>query len=153
MRGHLQQRGRDSWRRKVFVGRSSDGKRRYVERTVRGSRRDAERALARLVVEADEGRYAAAAPMTFGELLDWWLAVKKLAVEPTTLSSYEWVARKYLRPALADRKLTSLRAIELDSLPSPDAQRQRVRLAACSSAEDRSLDRPTPRLLRATTGS
>ena len=38
MRGHLQQRGRDSWRLKVFVGRSSDGKRRYVERTVRGSR-------------------------------------------------------------------------------------------------------------------
>jgi hypothetical protein len=85
MRGHLQQRGRDSWRLKVFVGRSSDGKRRYIERTVRGSRRDAERALARLVVEADEGRHAAAAPMTFGELLDRWLAVKKLAVEPTTL--------------------------------------------------------------------
>lgn len=116
MRGHLQQRGRDSWRLKVFVGRSSDGKRRYVERTVRGSRRDAERALARLVVEADEGRYAAAAPMTFGELLDRWLAIKKLAVEPTTLSSYEWVARRYLRPALADRKLASLRPIELDGL-------------------------------------
>ena len=116
MRGHLQQRGRDSWRLKVFIGRSSDDRRRYVERTVRGSRRDAERALARLVVEADEGRYAAAAPMTVGELLDRWLAVKKLAVEPTTLSSYEWVARTYLRPALADRKLASLRPIELDGL-------------------------------------
>ena len=72
MRGHLQQRGPDSWRPKVFIGQSNDGKRRYVERTVRGSRGEAETALARLVVEAADGRYVAAAPMTFGELLDRW---------------------------------------------------------------------------------
>ena len=125
MRGHLQQRGRDSWRLKVFVGRSSDGRRRYVERTVRGSRRDAETSTGPAASSRPtKGRYAAAAPMTFGELLDRWLAVKKLAVEPTTLSSYEWVARTYLRPALADRKLASLRPIELDGLYA-DLQRPR----------------------------
>jgi len=116
MRGHLQHRGGDSWRIKVYVGRSGDGRKRYVERTVRGTKREAERELARLVVEADEGRHAAAAPMTYGELLDRWLAVKAQSVEPKTLESYEWVARKYLRPALADRKLASLRAIDLDGL-------------------------------------
>lgn len=116
MRGHLQRRGDDAWRVKVYVGRSGDGRKRYIERTVHGARRDAERELSRLVVEVDEGRHAATAPMSFGELLDRWLAVKKLAVEPTTLSSYEWVARTYLRPALADRKLASLRPLELDGL-------------------------------------
>lgn len=116
MRGHLQQRGGDAWRIKVYVGRSSDGRKRYVERTVRGTKAQAEVELARLLVEAGEGRHAAAAPMTFGELLDRWLAVKKLAVEPTTLSSYELVARTYLRPVLGYRKLTSLRPIELDGL-------------------------------------
>ena len=40
------------------------------------------------------------------ELLDRWLAVKRLAVEPSTVTSYEWVARKYLR-CLADGAVQS----------------------------------------------
>jgi integrase len=71
-----------------------------------------------LLVEVDEGRHTAAAPMRLGALLDRWLAVKKLAVEPTTLSSYEWIARTYIRPALGARKLASLRPIDLDLLYS-----------------------------------
>jgi integrase len=54
--------------------------------------------------------------MTFGELLDRWLAKKKLAVELTTWSSYDWMARTYLRPALGERKVASLRPIEIDAL-------------------------------------
>lgn len=119
MRGHLQQRGGDAWRIKVYIGRSSDGRKQYVERTVRGTKRAAEVELARLLVEAGEGRHAAAAPMTFGDLLDRSLAKKKLAVEPATLNSYEWVARTYLRPALGDRKVASLRrSRSTDSTPS-----------------------------------
>ncbi len=116
MRGHLQHRGGDAWRIKVYLGRSADGRKRYQERTVRGSRRDAERDLARLVVEVDEGRHAAAAPMTFGELLDRWLEVKRASVAPRTVESYEWIAPKYLRPRLGDRKLAALRTMDLDAL-------------------------------------
>ena len=116
MRGHIQQRGKNSWRVKVFVGRDGAGARRYIERTVRGTRREAERELSRLLVEVDEGRHAAAAPITFGELLDRWLDVKRRMVEPKTIESYEWVAKKYVRPALAHRKVASLRAIDLDAL-------------------------------------
>ncbi|MDP9426064.1 MAG: hypothetical protein M3P37_08505 [Actinomycetota bacterium] len=54
-----------------------------------GTRREAERALARLVVEVDEARHVVAAPMTFGELLDRWIAVKGQSVEASTLKSYE----------------------------------------------------------------
>jgi integrase len=118
VRGHIQQRGKTSWRLKVFVGRDAAGVRRYVERTVRGPRREAERELSRLVVEVDEGRHAAAAPITFGELLDRWLDVKRRLVEPKTSESYEWVARKYVRPALGERKVASLRPIDLDGLYS-----------------------------------
>ncbi len=116
MRGHIQQRGKNSWRVKVFVGRDADGVRRYVQRTVRGTRREAERELARVVVEVDEGRHAAAAPMAYGELLDRWLDVKRRTVEAKTIESYEWVAKRYVRPALAARKVASLRAIDLDAL-------------------------------------
>ena len=92
MRGHLQQRSRDTWRLKVYVGRSADGRKRYVERTVHGTRREAERDLARLVVEVDEGRHVASAPMTVGELVDRWLEIKASTVEANTERGYRWVA-------------------------------------------------------------
>lgn len=116
MRGHIQQRGKNSWRIKVFVGRDATGVRRYVERTVQGTRREAEREVARVVVEVDEGRHVASAPLTFGELLDRWLDVKRRTVEASTLASYEWIARRYVRPALGVRKVASLRALDLDAL-------------------------------------
>jgi integrase len=114
MRGHLQQRGKDSYRLKVFLGRSADGKRRYLERTVRGTQREAERELARMVVEVDEGRWVASAPMTMDELLDRWLALKATTVEPTTVEGYRWVADRYIRPVLGERKVASIRTLELD---------------------------------------
>ncbi len=114
MRGHLQQRSRVTWRLKVYVGRSADGKRRYVERTVHGPRREAERGLARLVVEVDEGRHVASAPMSVGELVDRWLEVKAMTVEATTANGYRWIVERYVRPAFGDRKVVSIRTLELD---------------------------------------
>ena len=61
-----------------------------------------------MVGEVDEGRYVAAAPMTFGELLERWLAMKRQHVEPSTIANYEWAAGKFLRPAFADRKLAAM---------------------------------------------
>ncbi|HUF32568.1 MAG TPA: site-specific integrase [Acidimicrobiales bacterium] len=114
MRGHLQQRSRDTWRLKVYVGRSADGKRRYIERTVRGSRRDAEGELARLVVEVDEGRHVASAPMTVCEVVDRWLEIKASTVEANTERGYRWVAERFVKPAFGDRKVASIRTLELD---------------------------------------
>jgi integrase len=114
MRGHLQQRSRDTWRLKVYVGRSADGRKRYVERTVRGTRREAERELARLVVEVDEGRHVVSAPMTVGELVDRWLEIKASTVEANTERGYRWVAERYVKPAFGDRKVASIRTLELD---------------------------------------
>jgi integrase len=116
MRGHIQQRGPKSWRIKAFVGRDSTGTKRYVQRTVTGTRRDADRELSRLLVEVDQGRFVASAAMTLDELLDRWLVVKRQSVEASTLKSYEWIARTYIRPALGDRKVGALRPIDLDML-------------------------------------
>lgn len=65
MRGHLQHRSGGSGRIKVCLGRSADGRKRHLERTVHSTRPDAERELSCVVVEVDEDRHAAAAPMTF----------------------------------------------------------------------------------------
>ena len=51
--------------------------------------------------------------MTFGELLDRWLAVKKLGVEASTLKSYEWVSRKYVWPALGGNIVAAVRGAVL----------------------------------------
>jgi integrase len=118
MRGHIQNRGPRSWRIKAYVGRDSTGKKRYVHRTVTGTRRDADRELSRLLVEADEGRFVATAAMPLDVLLDRWLDVKRHSVEASTLKSYEWIARTYIRPALGDRKVGALRPIDLDMLYS-----------------------------------
>ena len=64
MRGHVQPRGSGTWRIKSYVGRDAAGRKRYLQRTIKGTKREAERELSRLVVEIDEGRHAAAAPMT-----------------------------------------------------------------------------------------
>lgn len=44
-----------------------------------------------------------------------WLDVKRQAVEPKTIESYEWVARRYFRPALTYRNVGSLRPTDLDA--------------------------------------
>jgi integrase len=118
MRGHIQQRGRERWRIKAYIGRDATGRKRYAQRTVTGKRREAERELSRLLVAVDEGRVVASPAMTLDELLDRWLDVKRQAVEPSTWASYEWVARRYVRPALGTRKVGSLRPIDLDLLYS-----------------------------------
>ena len=150
MRGHLQQRGADSWRLKVFLGRSTDGKKRYLERTVRGTRSEADQELARLVVEAGEGRWTPSAPMTMAELLDRWLKLKATTVESSTVSNYEWIARRYVVPAFGDRKVASIRTMELDEfyarlrlsggVESRPLSGRTVRI--CHTVMRQSLDRP-----------
>jgi integrase len=118
MRGTIQKRGKASWRIRIYVGRDTTGTKRYVSRTVTGTRRDADRELSRLLVEADEGRFVPTAATTLDVLLDRWLDVKRQSVEASTLESYEWIARTYIRPALGDRKVGALRPIDLDMLYS-----------------------------------
>jgi hypothetical protein len=55
-----------------------------------------------VVVEVDEGRHVASAPLRFDELLDRWLDVKRRTVEPSTLVSYERIARTYARTRCAN---------------------------------------------------
>lgn len=117
MRGHMQQRGAQTWRLSVYVGRDErTGNKRYVQRTVHGGQREAQRALARLVTEVDEGRHAASAAGTVGALLDRWLDTKALSVEETTIASYRWVTDKYLRPEIGRVRLSSLKPADLDAL-------------------------------------
>ena len=51
MRGHLEDRGKNVWRAKVYAGRQGDGRRVYVTRTIHGTKRFAEGKLAELLMK------------------------------------------------------------------------------------------------------
>lgn len=57
LRGHLEPRGKNVWRAKVYLGRGDNGTKRYVTKTIRGTKRHAEDVLAELVVEAGAGTH------------------------------------------------------------------------------------------------
>lgn len=114
MQGNLQQRGANSWRVRVFVGRDELGKKRYLQRTVRGTKREAQRAMAKLVTEVDGGRHVPAAKRRFGELLDQWLEVKASTVEESTIEDYRYYVARYIKPALGHLTLDRIRTIDLD---------------------------------------
>jgi integrase len=101
----MQQRG-DSWRISAYVGRDdSTGKKRYAQRTVRGTKRDAQAALARLVTEINDGRYASAGSLTISELLDRFLELKAHQVDATTLTGYRRVADYNIVPRIGTMKV------------------------------------------------
>src|SRR3546814_13462369 len=52
--------------------------------------------------------------MAMAGLLDRGLMLKATTVEQTTVSNYEWIARRYVVPAFGDRKVASIRTMELD---------------------------------------
>jgi integrase len=115
MAGHRQQRGPDTWRLSVFIGRDPrTGRKRYAQRTFHGTEKQADKALARLVTEVDEGRHSASAAGSFGDLLDRWLETKAQSVAPATIGNYRWVTAKYIRPGLGRARLASLTAADID---------------------------------------
>ena len=116
MRGSIRRRGKASWQLRVPLGRDpKTGRDRYSERTVRGSRKDAERVLRELVTELDHARGFDPSG-TFGSLVaDWWPR-KRRELSPNTVSSWDSVLKRYLLPALGERKLYEIRARDLDRL-------------------------------------
>lgn len=112
MAGSIQRRGRaPSWRLRVYAG---DGK--YVTETVNGPEKEARERLSRLVIEVADGRRAPSARVSFGDLLDEWMATKEPDLAPKTMELYRGIVNRHLRPALGDRPLHRLGPRDLDQL-------------------------------------
>jgi integrase len=94
-----------AWELRAFAGRDgTNGAKRYVTQTVRGSRKDAEAALARLIVEVDEGGHRGPKGATLSSLLADWRAVKVRSWSPkTALETAGYVGRWIAPPAESDR--------------------------------------------------
>lgn len=107
MAGSIVRRG-GSWQLRVYA----DGK--IITRTVKGSYRDAERALARLVVEVDEGRMVPTKGRTVATLARAWLEARSPDWSPKVAHEYaRWVERELL-PNMGKTPLSRFRAEDID---------------------------------------
>lgn len=88
--GHLERRGKDSWRMVVFRGIDrATGQRRYSRRAFRGTKAEAQVAMAKFIVELSEDALELdTRDLTFGELLDLWYDHVLPDIEATTRETY-----------------------------------------------------------------
>jgi integrase len=114
VRGHLEQRGKNVWRAKVYLGRDAEGRQRYVTRTVHGTKRLAEDALHELLSEAGRGDQVVT-DGTLADLVQKWRPIAELNLSPTTRREYERLLDKRILPRFGKTKVRAIRAADLDA--------------------------------------
>ncbi len=117
MKGHIRQRGNNSWAVVVDLGNDpATGKRRRKWYSVKGGKRAAQRELNRVLHELDEGTHVEPSKLTVAEYLESWLEDHaRHAVSAKTFERYAEIVRKHLVPALGARPIAKLAPIEIQT--------------------------------------
>ncbi len=116
MKGHIRERGKNTWAIVLDLGRGADGKRKQKWHTVHGGKREAQRELARLLNEINTGSYVEPAKLTVAQYLEKWLAeYAKANVGARTYEFYAEVVHKHLIPALGHLPLPKLQPLHIQS--------------------------------------
>jgi integrase len=112
--GHIQRRGKSSWRLKYDVGRDPKTGRRVTRyATVHGAKRDAQRKLRQLLDAVDKGQHVDPSKMTVRQWLEQWLAECKHTVSPKTWQERAAFVHKHLIPALGLIPLARLSPVHI----------------------------------------
>jgi len=114
-RGHIEKRGKRSWRLKWEKPRDLEtGKRQYGTKTIRGTKSAANRELTRILHSIGVGDYVDPTKITLGEHLIAWLdGTAKFNVSPRTFERYDEIVRQRWMPALGKRRLSELTALDI----------------------------------------
>src|SRR5690349_13700614 len=117
MRGHIRQRGKNSWAIVLYPGRDpATGKERHKWHSVKGTKKDAQRELVRLLNQIQSGAYVEPAKITVRQFLDQWLRdCVRPSVASTTYATYEMVVRVYLSPLLGQVRLPHLQPAHIQA--------------------------------------
>jgi integrase len=117
MKGHLEKRGNNVWRLKVFIDREPGGKRIFKSKTVHCGKRDAQTALAKFVTEIDETRIGLSDPrLTLAQYLERFQKVRKAKVAHRTWVISESLIRLHINPNIGHLKLRRITDIEIEAL-------------------------------------
>lgn len=101
MRGNITQRGKNSWRIQVVIGKGSDGKYQRHFETVKGRKGDAQRRLTELLSSLDKGIYTPPGRSTVADHLKNWLTgYVKTNCSQRTFDGYQAIIKHHLVPAL-----------------------------------------------------
>ena len=124
MAGQLVQRGERSWYVRVFLGRDANGQRKFHNKTIHGTKKDAQRYLNAVLRELDLGTFVEPSSQTLNGYLDHWLtAAAKPRLRDRTYEDYVSWLQRYVREPLGQRKLSELRALEIQKLYSEMQER------------------------------
>ena len=117
--GQIIKRGERKWLLRVDLGRDEQGKRQRLNRTVHGSKKEAQQVLNEMLHAKDTGTLIQRSKESLNAYLDRWL---KTAVKPRvrerTHKEYSSTLRRYVRPALGARRLSSINPVDIQNLYS-----------------------------------
>ncbi len=116
--GHIQRRGKRSWRLKFDLGTDPlTGKRKSQYHTFRGTKREAEVKLAELVASAGTGSYVEPSKITVAEFvrgrLDQWEAAGDIS--PRTAQRYRQLVENQIAPHLGAMALQKLKPLDIEA--------------------------------------
>ena len=110
MAGQIIKRGDRVWVVRIFLGRTSEGKRQYQNQTIRGTKSDAQKWLNDALAKKDLGIPTFQTKVSLAEYLSKWLdTVAKQRVSEQTFANYKWLLDRVITK-LGKTRLSQLRA-------------------------------------------
>jgi len=92
------------------------GKRIRKYKTVEGTKKEAERAMHEYIRELEKGYYVTDSKITINEWIDTWLDVYITPnVSPTTLSRYQGMIKRYIKPIIGSMQVQNLNTLAVQA--------------------------------------
>jgi len=119
--GSIRQRkktdGTRYWQLTAELGKDPVSQKRLRKyRSVEGTKKEAERALRAFIAEIEKGMYVTNTKITIHEWVDTWLEVYIVPnVSPTTLSRYEGMIKRYIKPLLGHIQVQQLTTLAVQA--------------------------------------
>ena len=122
MKGTARKRGTDRWQIQVYAGVDPNtGRGRRVTRTIvaphtKAGQKVVDQALAALILDVEHGRIGAGDDPTVAELLERWVRAREPEWSPKTTLENRRQIRLKIVPNIGSRRISKLRAADLDAL-------------------------------------
>ena len=130
LRGTIYQRGKDSWRVQLSLGKSADGKYKTKRETIRGTKQQAIDLLTRWNVDYLDNALTATNYQTVDNLCRKWLDFVEKGSKPNTLRFYKERWDKDILPEIGRLKIKDVNRVMLQDLldkhPSKSAHNKRA---------------------------
>lgn len=109
MAGQIVKRGERTWLVRVPRGTTVDGTRKYLNKTIHGTKRQAQEWLTKTLHDISSGTFAEPTKQTVAMYMaDWLTSVAQPRLGPRSFDDYTNLTRRYIVPALGDRRLSQV---------------------------------------------